>query len=101
MIIHFATVHLRDDIRIRTKEMGLLAAAFDDSSLYVQEVLGNEMDDIMDTSPPAASLKEDDRRRMADVPSHIAGAAEGGKSPRPRIAAIGNCISHLRNQKRL
>ena len=57
MIIHFTTVHPRDDSRIRSKELGSLAAAFSgDVALYVQDGLGDELDPrhgyrVVDTGP--------------------------------------------------
>lgn len=57
MIIHFTTVHPRDDSRIRTKEVATLASAFGRKvSLYVQDGLGDELDavhgyQIVDTGP--------------------------------------------------
>jgi glycosyltransferase involved in cell wall biosynthesis len=58
MIIHFTTVHPRDDSRIRSKELASLAHAFDGQvALYVQDGLGDETDTrhgyrIVDTGPP-------------------------------------------------
>jgi glycosyltransferase involved in cell wall biosynthesis len=62
MIIHFTTVHPRDDSRIRSKEVASLARAFGDVSLYVQDGLGNERDSILgysvvDTGPRLPRLK--------------------------------------------
>ncbi|BBB08631.1 glycosyltransferase family 4 protein [Sphingopyxis sp. EG6] len=56
MIIHFTTVHPRDDSRIRSKEVSSLARQFGDVSLYVQDGLGDEIDvadgyRIVDTGP--------------------------------------------------
>jgi glycosyltransferase involved in cell wall biosynthesis len=57
MIIHFTTVHLRDDSRIRDKELASLQRAFGGPvALYVQDGLGNESDRragfaIVDTGP--------------------------------------------------
>ena len=56
MIIHFTTVHPRDDSRIRSKEVSSLARQFGDVSLYVQDGLGDEIDvadgyQIVDTGP--------------------------------------------------
>ncbi len=57
MIIHFTTVHPRDDSRIRSKEVATLAAAFgEDVALYVQDGLGDATDReqgyrIVDTGP--------------------------------------------------
>jgi glycosyltransferase involved in cell wall biosynthesis len=45
MIIHFTTVHPRDDSRIRSKELASLARAFEGQvALYVQDGLGDETD---------------------------------------------------------
>lgn len=57
MIIHFTTVHPRDDSRIRTKEIDTLARAFGARvALYVQDGLGTEVDnrlgyEVVDTGP--------------------------------------------------
>lgn len=56
MIIHFTTVHPRDDSRIRSKEVASLAREFGAVSLYVQDGLGDEIDSvdgyrIVDTGP--------------------------------------------------
>jgi glycosyltransferase involved in cell wall biosynthesis len=57
MIIHFTTVHPRDDSRIRSKELASLARAFDNQvALYVQDGLGDGTDPvhgyrIVDTGP--------------------------------------------------
>lgn len=57
MIIHFTTVHPRDDSRIRSKEVASLAHAFDGQvALYVQDGLGMETDpqhgySVIDTGP--------------------------------------------------
>lgn len=58
MIIHFTTVHPRDDSRIRTKEVATLASVFggDNVALYVQDGLGDERDSslgyrVIDTGP--------------------------------------------------
>lgn len=57
MIIHFTTVHPRDDSRIRSKELASLAQAFGGRvALYVQDGLGDETDPdhgyrLIDTGP--------------------------------------------------
>lgn len=57
MIIHFTTVHPRDDSRIRSKELATLATIYGDGvSLYVQDGLGGEIDPaagyaVVDTGP--------------------------------------------------
>ncbi|MDP3971953.1 MAG: glycosyltransferase family 4 protein [Candidatus Nanopelagicales bacterium] len=57
MIIHFTTVHPRDDSRIRSKELASLAKAFSGNvALYVQDGLGDEIDPdhgyrVVDTGP--------------------------------------------------
>lgn len=57
MIIHFTTVHPRDDSRIRSKELASLAGALDvEVALYVQDGLGDETDSehgyrVIDTGP--------------------------------------------------
>ncbi|MGQ3099496.1 MAG: glycosyltransferase family 4 protein [Sphingopyxis solisilvae] len=56
MIIHFTTVHPRDDSRIRSKEVSSLAREFGNVSLYVQDGLGDEVDAVdgyrvVDTGP--------------------------------------------------
>ena len=57
MIIHFTTVHARDDSRIRSKELASLAKAFSgEVALYVQDGLGDEIDPehgyrVVDTGP--------------------------------------------------
>lgn len=56
MIIHFTTVHPRDDSRIRSKEVASLARQFGNISLYVQDGLGDEVDpqhgyQVVDTGP--------------------------------------------------
>jgi glycosyltransferase involved in cell wall biosynthesis len=57
MIIHFTTVHPRDDSRIRSKELASLARALDgEVALYVQDGLGDEIDprhgySVVDTGP--------------------------------------------------
>ena len=62
MIIHFTTVHPRDDSRIRSKELGSLARAFDGQvALYVQDGLGDELDardgyKVVDTGPRLGRL---------------------------------------------
>lgn len=56
-IIHFTTVHPRDDSRVRSKELATLAKEFgDDVSFYVQDGLGDEIDPqhgykVVDTGP--------------------------------------------------
>lgn len=63
MIIHFTTVHPRDDSRIRTKELNTLAGRFGGRvSLFVQDGLGTEIDPdygyrIVDTGPRLRRLK--------------------------------------------
>lgn len=62
MIIHFTTVHPRDDSRIRSKEVASLARAFVDVAIYVQDGLGNEVDarygyDVIDTGPRLPRLR--------------------------------------------
>ena len=62
MIIHFSTVHPRDDSRIRSKEMASLAQAFGAVALYVQDGLGDEVDavhhyPIVDTGPRLPRFK--------------------------------------------
>ncbi len=62
MIIHFTTVHPRDDSRIRSKELASLARAFDGQvALYVQDGLGDETDPrygyrVVDTGPRLGRL---------------------------------------------
>lgn len=58
MIVHFTTVHPRDDSRIRSKQVATLAKAFgsDAVALYVQDGLGDEIDSedgyrVVDTGP--------------------------------------------------
>lgn len=70
MIIHFTTVHPRDDSRIRSKEVATLAQAFGGASvsLYVQDGLGDEIDAqhgyrIVDTG-----------RRLRRIPRMVQGA---------------------------
>ena len=62
MIIHFTTVHPRDDSRIRSKEVVSLVQAFGDVCLYVQDGLGDEINPsfgyrIVDTGPRLPRLK--------------------------------------------
>lgn len=63
MIIHFTTVHPRDDSRIRSKELASIARAFDGQvALYVQDGLGDEADSkhgyqITDTGPRLGRLQ--------------------------------------------
>ena len=62
MIIHFTTVHPRDDSRIRSKEVASLTRVFDDVQLYVQDGLGDEIDlqhgyRIIDTGPRLPRIK--------------------------------------------
>lgn len=63
MIIHFTTVHPRDDSRIRDKELASLQRAFGGPvAMYVQDGLGDEIDrragfPIVDTGPPLRRLK--------------------------------------------
>lgn len=63
MIIHFTTVHPRDDSRIRSKELNSLARALEtEVALYVQDGLGDEIDAtqgyrVVDTGPRLARLK--------------------------------------------
>ena len=62
MIIHFTTVHPRDDSRIRSKEVAALARAFGNVSLYVQDGLGDERDPalgyaVVDTGPRLPRIK--------------------------------------------
>lgn len=62
MIIHFTTVHPRDDSRIRSKQVASLARAFGDVTLYVQDGLGTERDPtlgyaVVDTGPRLPRLK--------------------------------------------
>ncbi len=62
-IIHFSTVHLRDDSRIRSKMMASLQARFPGQvKLFVQDGLGDEVDakdgyDVIDTGPRLRRLK--------------------------------------------
>jgi glycosyltransferase involved in cell wall biosynthesis len=62
MIIHFTTVHPRDDSRMRDKELASLQSAFGAPvALYVQDGLGNEVDrragfPIVDTGPQLRRL---------------------------------------------
>lgn len=68
MIVHFTTVHPRDDSRIRSKEIATLARTFGDVRLYVQDGLGDEMDAdlgyrIVDTGP-----------RQRRIPRMVSGA---------------------------
>jgi glycosyltransferase involved in cell wall biosynthesis len=62
MIIHFTTVHPRDDSRIRSKELASLARAFDGQvALYVQDGLGDDIDPrhgypVVDTGPRLGRL---------------------------------------------
>lgn len=44
MIIHFTTVHPRDDSRIRSKEVASTSRALGSVALYVQDGLGSEQD---------------------------------------------------------
>lgn len=63
MIIHFTTVHPRDDSRIRTKELNTLADKFGGRvGLFVQDGLGDEVDAdfgyrIVDTGPRLRRIK--------------------------------------------
>lgn len=63
MIIHFTTVHPRDDSRIRSKEVDSLAEAFGGQvALYVQDGMGDEIDPahgypIVDTGPRLPRLR--------------------------------------------
>lgn len=63
MIIHFTTVHPRDDSRIRDKELASLQRTFGGPvAMYVQDGLGDEIDPragfpIIDTGPPLRRLK--------------------------------------------
>ena len=84
MIIHFTTVHPRDDSRIRSKELASLAAAFQgDVALYVQDGLGDEIDPIhrypvVDTGP-----------RLRRIPRMILGGWRMFRAvarARPRVA---------------
>lgn len=62
MIIHFTTVHPRDDSRIRSKQVDTLAKALtEDIALYVQDGRGDEIDGrsgyrIVDTGPKLSRL---------------------------------------------
>jgi|TARA_R100000049_G_C1954646_1_gene106635 hypothetical protein len=56
MIVHFTTVHPREDSRIRSKEVASLAGVHDDVVLLVQDGLGDEFDKkggyrVIDTGP--------------------------------------------------
>jgi glycosyltransferase involved in cell wall biosynthesis len=56
MIIHFTTVHPREDSRIRSKELAALGKAFGNVALFVQDGLGDEAvndfgGSIVDTGP--------------------------------------------------
>lgn len=63
MIIHFTTVHPRDDSRIRSKQVATLARATGGRvALFVQDGLGDETDStlgyqIVDTGPKLGRLK--------------------------------------------
>jgi glycosyltransferase involved in cell wall biosynthesis len=63
MIIHFTTVHPRDDSRIRSKQLDTLARAFGgEVALYVQDGLGDATDPrlgyrIVDTGPQLRRLR--------------------------------------------
>ena len=62
MIIHFTTVHPRDDSRIRSKQVHTLARTLSEEvALYVQDGLGDEIDSvsgyrIVDTGPRLSRL---------------------------------------------
>lgn len=63
MIVHFSTVHPRDDSRIRSKQVATLASAFgsENVALYVQDGLGSETDadlgyQVIDTGPRQSRL---------------------------------------------
>jgi glycosyltransferase involved in cell wall biosynthesis len=62
-IVHFSTVHPRDDSRIRSKMMSFLQARFPGQvALFVQDGLGNERDaqdgyEIIDTGPRLPRFK--------------------------------------------
>lgn len=62
MIVHFTTVHPRDDSRIRSKEVASLAQAYvSQVALYVQDGLGSETDagqgySVVDTGPRLGRL---------------------------------------------
>lgn len=63
MIVHFTTVHPRDDSRIRDKELSALHAAFGVTvAMYVQDGQANETDrragfSIMNTGPRQSRIK--------------------------------------------
>lgn len=63
MIVHFTTVHPRDDSRIRSKQVNTLAQhAHDEVALFVQDGLGDEIDAtfgycVIDTGPRLGRLK--------------------------------------------
>jgi glycosyltransferase involved in cell wall biosynthesis len=62
MIIHFTTVHPRDDSRIRSKQVDTLAKTLSEEvALYVQDGLGDEIDSksgyrIVDTGPKLSRI---------------------------------------------
>ncbi|MBD8066013.1 glycosyltransferase [Devosia sp. PTR5] len=62
MIIHFTTVHPRDDSRIRSKQVDTLARTLSEEvALYVQDGLGDEIDSksgyrIVDTGPKLSRI---------------------------------------------
>lgn len=63
MIVHFTTVHPRDDSRIRSKQINTLAQhAQEEVALFVQDGLGDEIDAkfgyrVIDTGPRLGRLK--------------------------------------------
>jgi glycosyltransferase involved in cell wall biosynthesis len=84
MIIHFTTVHPRDDSRIRSKELASLARAFGGQvALYVQDGLGDESD-------PAGGYRVNDTGpRLRRLPRMIVGGwrmFRAVAAARPRVA---------------
>lgn len=82
LIVHFTTVHPRDDSRIRTKQVASLASKFAEVRLLVQDGLGDEIDPagyrIVDTGP-----------RMKRIPRMVIGGwrmFRAVRAARPQVA---------------
>ena len=107
MIIHFTTVHPREILRIRSKELASLARAFDSQvALYVQDGLGTRSipGTAIALSTPAREFHRGRHRvfvggwRMFRA---VARRCPGRALSRPRTASLGAAPSVLGNPGRL
>jgi hypothetical protein len=85
MIIHFTTVHPRDDSRIRDKELASLQRAFDvPVALYVQDGLGTDVD--RRAGFPIIDIGRPPKRRLARMTLSGWRMFNAVRRARPRVA---------------